>query len=66
MAGRVGELSVYTDSNQIGSWSSEALRTAIHSGLVKGYGDELRPRKSLTRAEMTCCCKRDSSIDKNM
>ncbi|QJD84967.1 invasin domain 3-containing protein [Cohnella herbarum] len=47
------DLSVYADSNQIGSWASDDIRTAIHEGLVKGYGDELRPRQLLTRAETT-------------
>ncbi|TXK70080.1 S-layer homology domain-containing protein, partial [Paenibacillus sp. N3.4] len=47
------DLAVYTDHNQIGDWASDAIRTAIQEGLVKGYGDELRPLKSLTRAETT-------------
>jgi len=47
------DLAAYIDSNQIGYWASNAMRTAIMGGLVKGYGDELRPQKSLTRAETT-------------
>lgn len=45
------DLSVYTDSEQIADWAQEAMRVAINEELVKGYGDELRPQKSLTRAE---------------
>ncbi|MFB0846618.1 invasin domain 3-containing protein [Paenibacillus oleatilyticus] len=45
------DLTVYTDRDQIGGWASDAIRTAIHAGLVNGYGDELRPQKTLTRAE---------------
>ncbi|MCE3203337.1 invasin domain 3-containing protein [Paenibacillus sonchi] len=47
------DLSLYTDSSQIGGWASEALRTAIYEGLMKGYGNELRPQQALTRAETT-------------
>ncbi|MBW7475600.1 S-layer homology domain-containing protein [Paenibacillus oenotherae] len=47
------DLDVFADRNQIGVWASDAIRTAIAEGLVKGYGDELRPRESLTRAETT-------------
>ncbi|WP_025708494.1 S-layer homology domain-containing protein, partial [Paenibacillus graminis] len=55
-AGNVGvqaDLSLYTDSSQIGAWAKEALRTAIYEGLMKGYGDELRPQQAVTRAETT-------------
>lgn len=52
-AGAQVNLAAYTDSNQIGGWASDAIRTAIHIGLVKGYGNELRPQKPLTRAETT-------------
>ncbi|WP_163853043.1 invasin domain 3-containing protein [Paenibacillus elgii] len=45
------DLTVYADRDQIGGWASDAIRTAIDAGLVNGYGDELRPQKSLTRAE---------------
>ncbi|CAH1222130.1 hypothetical protein PAECIP111893_04818 [Paenibacillus plantiphilus] len=47
------DLAIYVDSNQIGGWASAAIQTAITAGLVKGYGDELRPQQSLTRAETT-------------
>ncbi|NEW08995.1 hypothetical protein GK047_23665 [Paenibacillus sp. SYP-B3998] len=47
------DLAVYVDHNQIGDWASDAIRTAMHEGLVNGYGNELRPQKSLTRAETT-------------
>ncbi|WP_019908335.1 invasin domain 3-containing protein [Paenibacillus sp. HW567] len=50
-AGAKVDLAVFADSGQIGGWASEALRTAIYAGLVKGYGNELRPQKPLTRAE---------------
>ncbi|MGF9912678.1 invasin domain 3-containing protein [Paenibacillus ehimensis] len=53
-AGYVGaqaDLTVYADRGQIGGWANEAMRTAIHTGLVNGYGEELRPQKPLTRAE---------------
>ncbi|MEW9702723.1 invasin domain 3-containing protein [Paenibacillus sp. SI8] len=52
-AGAQVDLGVYADSNQIGDWVSDAMRTAIQEGLLKGYGNELRPQKSLTRAETT-------------
>ncbi|WP_028550060.1 invasin domain 3-containing protein [Paenibacillus sp. UNC451MF] len=45
------DLSEYVDRNQIGDWASAAIQTGIHEGLVEGYGNELRPLKSLTRAE---------------
>uniref|UniRef100_UPI000248DFBC invasin domain 3-containing protein n=1 Tax=Paenibacillus elgii TaxID=189691 RepID=UPI000248DFBC len=45
------DLTVYADRDQIGGWASDAIRTAIDAGLVNGYGNELRPQKSLTRAE---------------
>ncbi|KPV59609.1 hypothetical protein QJ48_09775, partial [Paenibacillus sp. A3] len=45
------DLTVYADRDQIGGWASDAIRIAIHAGLVNGYGDELRPQKTLTRAE---------------
>ncbi|MCP1311371.1 invasin domain 3-containing protein [Paenibacillus tyrfis] len=45
------DLTAYADRDQIGGWASDAIRTAIHAGLVNGYGDELRPQKTLTRAE---------------
>ncbi|WP_179223577.1 invasin domain 3-containing protein [Paenibacillus tyrfis] len=45
------DLTVYTDRDRIGGWASDAIRTAIDAGLVNGYGNELRPQKSLTRAE---------------
>ncbi|WP_339848515.1 invasin domain 3-containing protein [Paenibacillus sp. FSL W7-1088] len=47
------DLSLYADSHQIGSWANAAMQTAIQIGLVKGYGEELRPQRSLTRAETT-------------
>ena len=47
------DLSDYSDRSQIGSWANDAMRIAIHNGLVKGYGTELRPQQSLTRAEAT-------------
>ncbi|MFX3631722.1 MAG: invasin domain 3-containing protein [Candidatus Pristimantibacillus sp.] len=47
------DLSLYTDKELIGNWAINEIQTAIHEGLVKGYGDELRPQQSLTRAETT-------------
>ncbi|MEI7028166.1 invasin domain 3-containing protein, partial [Paenibacillus sp. y28] len=47
------DVTVYSDSSQIGGWASDSVQTAIKAGLVNGYGNELRPRQSLTRAEMT-------------
>ncbi len=52
-AGPQVDLTMYADHNQIGDWANDAIRTAIREGLVKGYGDELRPKMSLTRAETT-------------
>jgi len=52
-AGPQVDLNMYADHNQIGDWANDAIRTAIREGLVKGYGDELRPKMSLTRAETT-------------
>ncbi|WP_338552768.1 invasin domain 3-containing protein [Paenibacillus sp. KS-LC4] len=47
------DLSVYDDYSKIGKWAKEAMQTAILKGLLKGYGNELQPQKSLTRAETT-------------
>ncbi|MFD1176923.1 invasin domain 3-containing protein [Paenibacillus puldeungensis] len=47
------DLSTYTDSAQISDWARAAMRTAIYEGLVKGYGNELRPQNLLSRAETT-------------
>ncbi|MOA50610.1 Endo-1,4-beta-xylanase A precursor [compost metagenome] len=47
------DLSIYADRNQIADWAADAIRIAVREGLVNGYGDELRPEKSLTRAETT-------------
>ncbi|QMV41490.1 S-layer homology domain-containing protein [Cohnella cholangitidis] len=52
-AGAQVDLEAYSDRDQIGNWASDSIRTAISEGLMKGNGDELRPRKSLTRAETT-------------
>ncbi len=51
--GAQANIDIYTDSNQIAGWASDAVQTAIQSGLIKGYGNELRPQQSLTRAETT-------------
>lgn len=51
-AGQIN-LEAYSDRDQIGNWASDSIRAAISEGLMKGYGDELRPQKSLTRAETT-------------
>ncbi|OXM82419.1 invasin domain 3-containing protein, partial [Paenibacillus rigui] len=50
-AGSQVNLNGYSDHQQIAAWASDAIRTAIQEGLVEGYGGELRPQKSLTRAE---------------
>lgn len=47
------DLSAYTDSAEISDWARAAMRTAIYEGLVKGYGNELRPQNLLSRAETT-------------
>ncbi|OKP73645.1 hypothetical protein A3842_21730 [Paenibacillus sp. P3E] len=52
-SGAQAELDVYTDSGRIAGWASGAVQSAIQSGLIKGYGNELRPQESLTRAETT-------------
>ncbi|MGG1552476.1 invasin domain 3-containing protein [Paenibacillus ferrarius] len=44
-------LSTYSDHAQIGNWAAGAIATAIKSGLIEGYGQELRPQQALTRAE---------------
>lgn len=52
-SGVQADLDVYIDSGQIAGWASDAVQSAIQSGLIKGYGNELRPQQSLTRAETT-------------
>ncbi|MNP71110.1 hypothetical protein D3C76_1674490 [compost metagenome] len=47
------DLSNYADNAQISDWARAAMRTAIYEGLVKGYGNELRPQNLLSRAETT-------------
>ncbi|MNH86695.1 Endo-1,4-beta-xylanase A precursor [compost metagenome] len=44
-------LSAYSDGGKVDEWAKVAIATAIQQGLVKGYGNELRPQKLLTRAE---------------
>ncbi|WP_449603193.1 invasin domain 3-containing protein [Paenibacillus sp. Marseille-Q9583] len=52
-SGVQADLDVYIDSGQIAGWASDAVQSAIQSGLIKGYGNELRPQQSLTHAETT-------------
>ncbi|UKS25479.1 S-layer homology domain-containing protein [Paenibacillus sp. HWE-109] len=47
------DLAVYADRSQISNWASDAIKTALAAGIMNGYGNELRPQKSLTRAETT-------------
>lgn len=47
------DLSVYTDRDQVSPWASQAIRTAITTGLIEGTGKQLRPQAPLTRAETT-------------
>ncbi|MNZ71814.1 Endo-1,4-beta-xylanase A precursor [compost metagenome] len=51
--GAQADLAVYVDSHQIGGWASDSMQLALDKGLLKGYGNELRPRQLLTRAETT-------------
>ncbi|MNP09493.1 Endo-1,4-beta-xylanase A precursor [compost metagenome] len=51
--GAQADSTVYVDSYQIGGWASDSLRWALDKGLLKGYGNELRPKQLLTRAETT-------------
>ncbi|MNN64099.1 Endo-1,4-beta-xylanase A precursor [compost metagenome] len=51
--GAQADLAVYVDSHQIGGWASDSMQLALDKGLLKGYGNELRPQQLLTRAETT-------------
>ncbi|MDN4603043.1 S-layer homology domain-containing protein [Paenibacillus sp. F6_3S_P_1C] len=45
-------LSKYTDADQAGIWSKEALAICIELGLIQGTPDhKLNPKRNLTQAE---------------
>jgi uncharacterized repeat protein (TIGR02543 family) len=49
----VGDLSVFSDADQVSAWALESLQWAVGSGLLQGKGNGvLDPRGTATRAEL--------------
>ena len=51
-AGVVDRLGQYLDTEQIAPWALDAMRWAVHTGLIRGVGEErLSPKANATRAQ---------------
>ena len=51
-SGVVDHLGQYLDTEQIAPWALDAMRWAVHTGLIRGVSDErLSPRSGATRAQ---------------
>lgn len=46
-----GVLDAFADADQISGYAEEAMRWAVGSGLMKGTGKGLEPRRTATRAQ---------------
>jgi len=49
--GARGNLSSFTDANSVGTWSLDAVKWSVGSGLIVGSGGLLRPNDNISRAE---------------
>lgn len=50
---QVVDLSKYQDADQISSWAKEEFTEAMAEGIISGYGDTLKPKQQVSRAEFT-------------
>jgi len=54
LAGYTGAASntgTYSDMNEVSSWASDAVNFNLENGLIVGYGGQIRPNDTITRAE---------------
>ena len=50
---QVVDLSNYQDADQISSWAKEEFTEAMAEDIISGYGDTLKPKQQVSRAEFT-------------
>ena len=50
---QIVDLSKYQDADQISSWAKEEFTQAIAEGIISGYGDTIKPKQEVSRAEFT-------------